>query len=270
MANLEHLEQLKRGGKTWNRWRQEHPEIQPDLSEIVAAPNGVDMTLDGYDLRDIVFKGANLAGVTFSQTRLQGADFSNTNLHSARFWEVDLTGACLRHAVIQFAVFASVQLKSADLTGIDGMIAELDGKSDEPPSGLSSPFHAADLRQATLSYANFESARLDGVNLEKALLLGTALNFAYLDGACLRQANLQNAQLVGVKLQGADLRGANLRGAIFNLNNPYWNGFQDVGNPLRGLSNANLKGTDLRSADLRGADLIGVDLSEALVEGALF
>jgi hypothetical protein len=34
MANQEHLDMLKRGVDTWNMWREEHPEIQPDLSKV--------------------------------------------------------------------------------------------------------------------------------------------------------------------------------------------------------------------------------------------
>jgi len=31
MTNQEHLDILKQGVDTWNQWRQEHPDIQPDL-----------------------------------------------------------------------------------------------------------------------------------------------------------------------------------------------------------------------------------------------
>ena len=32
MANPEHLAILKQGVEVWNQWRDEHPEIQPNLS----------------------------------------------------------------------------------------------------------------------------------------------------------------------------------------------------------------------------------------------
>ena len=31
MTNQEHLDILKQGVDTWNQWRQEHPDIRPDL-----------------------------------------------------------------------------------------------------------------------------------------------------------------------------------------------------------------------------------------------
>ena len=32
MANQEQLDILKQGVKVWNQWREEHPDIQPELS----------------------------------------------------------------------------------------------------------------------------------------------------------------------------------------------------------------------------------------------
>src|SRR2546429_9894236 len=33
MANQEHLDLLKQGVDVWNKWREEHPEIKPDLTD---------------------------------------------------------------------------------------------------------------------------------------------------------------------------------------------------------------------------------------------
>jgi len=32
MANQQHLNMLREGVDAWNRWRQDHPDITPDLS----------------------------------------------------------------------------------------------------------------------------------------------------------------------------------------------------------------------------------------------
>ena len=34
MADEEHVELLQQGVKVWNKWREENPEVRPDLSSI--------------------------------------------------------------------------------------------------------------------------------------------------------------------------------------------------------------------------------------------
>ena len=51
MANEEHLKILKQGVKKWNEWREENPDIKPDLQEA---------NLSTLDLRGANFKAANL------------------------------------------------------------------------------------------------------------------------------------------------------------------------------------------------------------------
>ncbi len=51
MGNQQHLALLRHGNDTWNPWRQEHPEIQPDL-------NGANLT--ETDLIETDLSRANL------------------------------------------------------------------------------------------------------------------------------------------------------------------------------------------------------------------
>ena len=90
MADTEHLKILKEGVATWNIWRQEHPEICPDLHEA---------SLMSLDLRN-----ANLAAVDLS-----GANLSKANLAGANLTEADLRGTDLRGA----------DLIRANLTGVN-------------------------------------------------------------------------------------------------------------------------------------------------------
>src|SRR5216683_798773 len=67
MANQEHLDILKQGAETWNKWRLEHATIQPDLSEA---------DLSNADLTDAILIYANL-----SDTNLSAANSLDTINH---------------------------------------------------------------------------------------------------------------------------------------------------------------------------------------------
>jgi len=141
MANQEHLDILKQGVEAWNQWREEHPEIRPDLSYA--------------DL-----SGATLGGVNLSGTSLRGADLNKANLSYA-----DLVGArCretkLRGADLSRADLRRVDLSRADLSRADLRAVCLDG-ADLSDANLSEvDFTDANLSRAVLTNANFSNAFL--------------------------------------------------------------------------------------------------------------
>ena len=65
MANDEHVALLKQGAAAWNVWRDENPNILPDLS--------------GASLN-----GAMLARSNLNEADLSGADLSGANLRWAK------------------------------------------------------------------------------------------------------------------------------------------------------------------------------------------
>ena len=110
-------------------------------------------------------------------------------------------------------------------------------------------FQCADLRRATLCYADLAGADLRYANLCDANLAGANLRCANLRGANLCGADLRAADLAGADLAGADLCDANLRCAD--------------------LCDANLAGANLRYANLAGANLRCADLCDQwVVQGA--
>ena len=58
MANQEHLALLKQGRASWNQWRVDHPEIEPDLREV---------DFEEIDLTGVDLKGADLRGSLLSR-----------------------------------------------------------------------------------------------------------------------------------------------------------------------------------------------------------
>jgi len=102
MANKNHLKILRQGVKVWNRWREQKPEIKPDLS-------GVD--LSGLNLFDVNFRITDLAHANLRGARLD-ADLTGANLKFANLEDAQLTNADLGHANLSGA-----NLKGTDLTG---------------------------------------------------------------------------------------------------------------------------------------------------------
>jgi Pentapeptide repeats (8 copies) len=60
MANPDHIAKLMKGAKAWNAWREENPDVQPDLLK------------------------ADLSGADLSKANLSYADLSYANLSEAR------------------------------------------------------------------------------------------------------------------------------------------------------------------------------------------
>ena len=108
MANPLHIDTLRQGVKVWNRWRQQNPEISPDLSRA--------------DLTGMVLPGANLAGVN-----LQDANLRETALENANFFGADLRGVNLQQAELRKADLSEANLDRANLRRADLRDANLVG-----------------------------------------------------------------------------------------------------------------------------------------------
>ncbi|WP_413161767.1 pentapeptide repeat-containing protein [Capilliphycus salinus ALCB114379] len=250
MANEEHLAQLKQGVEMWNQWRENNPEVKPDL-------RGVD--LSGADL-----SGANLWMADLWSADLWGADLRGTDLSDTNLWRADLRGANLQNADLSGAYLWRADLRGADLTGVNLMGANLQ-EADLWGANLSE----ANLSEANLWKADFRGVYLKGtiVDLETSWdskwklvwqilnqrVTGLDLGEADLRESNLWKADLSTANLINADLWGADLREANLSGAdLWGVNL----GEAD-------LSQANLEGADLWRANLGGADLSYANFTQA-------
>ena len=158
MANPKHLAVLKQGVETWNKWREEHRNIQPDLI--------------GADLRGVDLSGANLKDANLFAANLQGADLRWAYLIKANLFESNLSGAKLFRADLSMANFVRAKLYRANL-------------------------YRARLFRTNLSRANLCGANLHEASLSRAILFGAKLVGANLKGADLSEANLNSVDLSG-------------------------------------------------------------------------
>jgi hypothetical protein len=167
MAHPEHLEVLRRGVSTWNRWYREHYwNSTPDLSYADLSDMDLsDIKLHFVRLTGASFRGSNLQRASFVKSLLNHVDLSHTNLRGANFREASLVGADLSYANLEEG-----RLDRAKL---------LDAK----------------LHRTHLNAAKIRDASLVRANLCEASLRWTDLVSAYLNSPDLRSADLSFARI---------------------------------------------------------------------------
>jgi uncharacterized protein YjbI with pentapeptide repeats len=171
MANLKHMDIIKRGVDSWNVWRGNNSHILPSLSDA-----GLHMAY---------LNKANLSRADLADAGLRLADLIEANLKGADLYWANLSEANLKRANLEKA-----NLQGANATGSNLREANLTG---------------ANLSQANISRANLADAQLVRVNLNGADLSGADLR-----GANLKKANLIGANLTNANLDGADLSDATI------------------------------------------------------------
>ena len=224
MTNQQHFKLLLESINDWNKWREKHPEIFPDLSFANLS-------------------GANLTRADLTRAGLNGAHLSEAHLIIANLSFAHLRGADLTRALLTRARLSDANLSEANLSGANLSYASLSGAS---------------LSEANLTRANLSRARLSFAHLSEA-----NLSFAHLSEANLYRANLSRANLNGAHLSEAHLTIANLSLANLSLANLSLANLSDANLSGADLSDANLSGADLSFANLSEANLSGADLSFA-------
>ncbi|NER27507.1 MAG: pentapeptide repeat-containing protein [Symploca sp. SIO1C4] len=190
---------IKQGVEIWNSWRQEQPEVKPDLREAQL----MEVSLKGANLSETDFRGASLRGADLRRSKLWQADLREADLRGTNLSEVDLGKADLRGANISQADLRGADLRGADLRRalflrVDFSQAKL-SKADFRKAQLSE----ANLYQANLSESDFSKANLSQTNLSKANLCQANLCEAFLNGSKLITTQALNTNLEKTKLTGA-------------------------------------------------------------------
>lgn len=179
MANPEHMKILKQGVEAWNRWREENPDLRPDLKE--AGLTGGDFPrfdFHGTDLARADLAGADLKRAAFWGADLQGSHLVTAHLGNARLERVNLRGGDLEGATCAHACFEGSDLSDANLASADLWYASLQGAD----------LRCADLTEADLGGANLVEANLNGTGLLRTNLKGATFGGTQLDGVDMRQA----------------------------------------------------------------------------------
>ena len=196
MANMEHVQMVRRGRDVVARWREANPNEMLDLNaaymSYVRAPQ---VNISGAELRH-----ADLMGAVFRRANLSGCFLNPCHLYHADLREADLSNA----------LFNGSNMRGADLRGANLTGADLDRTilSDANLSG-------ANLTNANLQRTSLVGANLSGANLEGANFSGASLVRSDLTDALLISADLFQTQIWGCALSGANMTGAALGYTVF-------------------------------------------------------
>ena len=162
MANPEHLAKLKEGVDVWNNWRQENPDIEPDLR---------DTNLENADLRDANLSGSDLSGS-------------------------DLFHATLIHTILSFSNLTDTNLSVANLSGADLTCARLTNANF-----IGAKLIHTNLLESKLIDAKLIGAKLIHTNLIRANILGANLIDANLNRVQALEANFEDVTLTGACIE---------------------------------------------------------------------
>jgi hypothetical protein len=185
MAIPQHLEILKQGVQTWNRWRDENPGNEPDLAGAKLSTADLrEANLRETDLRWADLSEVNLSDANLNRADLRRANLSHTIFHLAKLSEANLSetylsGANLREADLRKAFFIRSDLANADLSASDCQRAD---------------FRWAYLIKARFNGANLSGANLIEANLTKAELKQANLGEAFVAWSCFGDNDLSDTQ----------------------------------------------------------------------------
>jgi uncharacterized protein YjbI with pentapeptide repeats len=290
-GNDQHLATLRAGVQRWNAWRDDNPEVKPDLrgANLLGASldnaNLIWAKLDGALLAGADLRSASLVGAELREAHLCWADLGGANLMGAALIGANLTGADLRGANLDLADCAGANLSGAalDAATLNEALLELadffegnarqlatlyESQSEWNVWRKQNPDLVPDLRGANLIGFTLGDADLSGANLVRAHLSRAHGFQAHFEGA-----NLNGAKLIGSDLLSADLERATLDLAVLaraELGGARLAGASLIGADLRQarLASANLTGARLVRAQLHEAELAAADLTGARLAGA--
>ena len=246
--------------------------------------------LERYQAGQRDFSGIDLTGIEltdfknnykFSDINLNGANLTNAKLEFVNFTNVNLANANLAEAEIACCDFNYANFSNANLTDV---IIDLS-------NFIEANFHNANLTNIYVKYcpkdlcdfsrANFSRANCSNAllicNLSDSIFKDTNLNGIrfrlsdFLFGGNKTQLNnidFSDCNFSGVDFATVDLTGVNLTGANLSHTNFYEADLINAKLKNANLTNANLTDAKLKNANLTNANLTDANLSNAYLQGA--
>lgn len=149
MANPLHLDMLKKGVTVWNHWRNENPDLQPDLY----GANLFTVDLPGVDFRKADLYRADLTGAILECADLRDAELGEANFLKAVLFRANLSGANLTLARLAETDLCEANLAGCRVYGVSAWGSQLDGANQQ--NLIITPFYEPIVTVDNLEVAQF-------------------------------------------------------------------------------------------------------------------
>lgn len=185
--NKKHLNILKRGVISWNRWREKNPDIIPVLAGIELSHFDLDkINLDGADLRGIElsnvdsrfssYRMADMRYAYINQVDFSNSNFSRANLISTKIRYTDFKNTNLFNSNLCKSKLTKIYLNSANLSKANLSKAEISISDLRGANCTKTSFENATIYNSNVFGASFIEAKVDGVELEDVYLSDSDTN----------------------------------------------------------------------------------------------
>ncbi|MCB0532005.1 MAG: toll/interleukin-1 receptor domain-containing protein [Saprospiraceae bacterium] len=183
MPNPKHFKIYLQGPEKWNQWRQQYPDIEPDLSGFrfvfveshlrQYSKPGLNTTTYGMLMRsslsDFDFSRTNLSDCVFweivlHRTRFQGANLSGTEFRQCDLYQVDLEAAELSRSTFVLSLFREANFQGAHFGQSHFAYSPLQGCTGLEKTVHPLPGHMDFLSLVHSQQVPFEFAQHFGIN----------------------------------------------------------------------------------------------------------
>ncbi|MFT6754535.1 MAG: hypothetical protein ACJA2O_004743 [Candidatus Azotimanducaceae bacterium] len=208
LSSSSHVEILKQGAVVWNKWRDDNPQIKPNLSDFDFSQGFEECfmgiaELDGYNFGDMSFNRVNMRNATFTNCFFAHCKFGFSDLCYAYFCNCCFDGANLAVSKIGSAQFINCEFNGTDLSYC----------SAEETNFTGSKLISAKLSHMSLVKVDFTNTIIDrsrvyGISAWDLILDGSIQSDIYIEesGTGITVPNIELAQFISLMINNSKIR----------------------------------------------------------------
>ena len=210
MAIAEHVEIFKKGSQVWNAWRDENPNLSPDLSDIDFEKD-VHTYTEMYDMPE--FTGYNLSQMNLNRITARNSYFTSCFFAGSSLHFSDICFSFFQNCSFEEAGLAVSKIGSTEFLDCDFTNADLSYCSAEETNFSGSKFISSKLSNMSLVKTYFtdtiiDGARVYGISAWDLILDGSKQSNILIEeeGTSITVPTIEMAQFISLLVNNSKIR----------------------------------------------------------------